>query len=235
MKYIVVHFVLLLLILCLSGCGESEGAYWATSATELTADSYIIGMNVSTEESSDVVGEETEETIDLPCVELFYPDCYDADENYRFADVDYVIYHHDGIGEQIAEDDPRLIILLNFLANSDAQGLSAMRQGYVEEAEINACLGTNAPMLEIRFKDWSNDTYLSDYTGVLICGKQYLAFIDTEKPTWVLGEGLYAEQIFPYDSLLMDAYENGVVEEDVIFENEWGQKTWLDILRYVGF
>lgn len=170
----------------------------------------------------------------VPKAEDFSGSAYE-DYEHHFLPVSSATYHHGGIAEDISPDDPRLIRLLNFLAYSEEISASFILQSYVEGDAIRNYLSSDARMLEINFDyDGTSSSYLSTYK-ILICGHTYLTFIDTQKSSWVLGEGEFAEQRYPYNEMLFDQVMIGALPEDVLYENTWGGPNWLDILTYCGF
>ena len=170
----------------------------------------------------------------VPKAEAFSDSAYE-DYEHHFLPVSSAVYHHDGVDEEITPHDPRLIRLLNFLAYSEEIHASSIRQGYVEGDEIHDYLTTDARMLEINFDyDGTSSSFLSTYK-ILICGSTYLMFIDTQKSSWALGDGDFAEQRYPYDELLCEQVMSGALPEDVLYEKTWDGTNWLDILTYCGF
>lgn len=184
-----------------------------------------------------LIPEGLQQTINgLPDIDSFSSSEYE-DYQHIFPPIDYALLYRDGVEVEIKSDDPRLFCLLNFLANSENESLSAWRQGYVGETEIEEYLNSQYPMLEIYFSDdkRENDDGVFSTTKILICGHSYLIFVDTARGSWTLGEGMYAEQCFPYMALLEPMIDSGAIEKEVLYHNEWGDQSWIDLLVYAGF
>ena len=144
----------------------------------------------------------------------------------HFSTVKSAIYKYNGTENHVSPDDPRLISLLNFLAFSYKQGLTAWRQGYVPEDEIASYLTTKEPMLEITFH--SNN--ISEATSqIIICGDSYLVIKNTET------DGQRCERCWPYGELIMEKITSGEADISMISYEGWGTNYWIDLLEYAGF
>lgn len=165
----------------------------------------------------------------LPDITMFSETEY---ENYKthFSPVKSASYRCNGTVEEISADDPRLLRLLNFLAYSSENSMDVWTQGYVSEDEINSCLSTDYPMLEINFynEKGRSGSAIGDTPKIVVCGDSYLAFVDPALANNGI-EGVFAEQYWPYGELVTST--NGT---DFRIEN-WGLKYWLNILEYAGF
>lgn len=165
---------------------------------------------------------------DLPELQSFSDHAYEHYE-YQFAPVDHALLFHDGTVEEIAPDDPRLFRLLNFIANSKDEGTNWLRQGYVEEVEVEKRCENN-PYMEICFQcpDVPEDTVLGDVPKILIVGAAFLVYQN---------DG-HIEEHWPYMELYSDLMEQGVVTDEQFsaeFDLDNSGKPWLDLLVYAGF
>lgn len=165
----------------------------------------------------------------LPDITMFSETKY---ENYKthFSPVKSASYRCNGIVEEISVDDPRLLRLLNFIAYSSENVMDIWRQGYVFENEVNSCLATDSPMIEIEFyneKGHSGST-IGDTPKIIVCGDSYLALVDPTIENNGI-EGVYAEQFWPYGELASDT------DKTNFSTDSWGYSSWLNILEYVGF
>lgn len=153
-------------------------------------------------------------------------------ENYEthFSPVKSAFYRYSDIDEIIANDDPRLLQLLNFIAYSSENTLDVWRQGYVLEDELNNYMSADYPMLEITFfnERGHSGSVIGDTPKIVICGDYYLAFADpTIKNNGM--NGVFAEQVFPYGELATD---NNFTD---VSTNRLDSNCWLNILEYTGF
>lgn len=172
----------------------------------------------------------------LPSIDRFSNSEYE-DYSHHFSPAISAVYFHGDQQEVIDAADPRLIRLLNFLAYSEETNYSAWLQGYLEEEDINRYISSDVPRLEVVF-DRSNHAdghILSITPKILICGHTCLLFVDTERASWPLDKGLYAEQYYPYFELLNEMVISGQLEDDVLYKNELENDSWLDLLTYAGF
>ena len=171
---------------------------------------------------------------ELPAINDFSGTQYE-DFEHHFPPILSAVYRHDGAEELVAADDPRLIRLLNFLAFSHVNILGPWRQGYVEENEINKYLAMNVSMLEITFLPQTEprDTIIAMTPKIVVCGDCYLIFGDASLLNNGM-EGVFAEQYWPYGTLVMERYPEPEGSELLSYDG-WGTECWLDILKYAGF
>ena len=173
----------------------------------------------------------------LPSIADFSTTSYE-DYKYYFSPVSTAVLKKDGGEAVIPPDDPRLISLLNFIAYSYSERMIVMEQSYILEDEILSYLSCEDPMLEITFavSTESENNTLNKTPRVVICGDSFLAFMDTDSPSWVLGDGLFAERFWPYGTLVYDLLGDiyNPKQEIISFEG-WGCGYWIDLLEYSGF
>ena len=179
--------------------------------------------------TTEITSTETSTGRTLPNITMFSETEY---ENYKthFSPIKSASYRCNGTVEEISADDPRLLRLLNFIAYSSENAMDVWRQGYVFEDEVNSCLSTDYPMIEINFynEKGRSGSAIGDTPKIIICGDSYLAFVDSTLENNGL-EGVFAEQFWPYGELV-----TGTNDTDFQIEN-WGLKYWLNILEYAGF
>ena len=215
-KYIIV--AVLILLLALLGCGGKIASV-PTQEIHHKQDSQSLPAGIA----FPVDG--------LPPIESFSSNQY---ENYaaHIPAVSQVIYHDNGATVEMSPADPRIIRLLNFVAYSEEENLSAWLQGYVDSDRISEILASNLPMLEIHF----NVEAISDqekqfhYDKMIVHKQGCFFFLDTESISWASDDEVIAELCFPYEELLNIMVEKGSLEEKIALQ--YFYDGWLDILNY---
>lgn len=160
-----------------------------------------------------------------------------GDYKYHFPPVTEAVFYHDGMEESIAPNDPRLIRLLNFFAYSESEMCSAWRQGFVYNDEIEQNLSVDVPMLEVSFDNTGcpDSSAISDAYRIMICGNEYLIFLEPGTYSSEIEEGQLALEHFPYMSLILEMCDEGKLDESAYRSNGWGKENWIDLLVYAGF
>ena len=211
-KKLIIGLCVLMVAVLMFGCNNiaNSGNFTETTITEVT----------STETSMENT---------LPDIKIFSETEY---ENYKthFSPVKSASYRCNGTVEEISADDPRLLRLLNFIAYSSENLMDVWRQGYVLEDEINGCLSTVYPMLEINFynDNGRSGSVIGDTPKIVVCGDSYLAFVDSKLENNGI-EGVFAEQYWPYGEFASNPDKTNFSTDG------WGAKSWLNILEYAGF
>lgn len=171
-------------------------------------------------------------SMEIPSIEAFSGTEYE-DHRYHFPPVASAVFIHDGKGEPIAKDDPRLIRMLNFLTYSKEIRVDWWRQGYVLDDEIKECLASDYPMIDVRFnlENGADDSVLKT-PRIIVCGHSYL-ILKTENH---IGDkdDMLAEQYWPYADIISAKRAEGLIEYDS-YSYGWGRDDWLNIPKHAGF
>ena len=168
---------------------------------------------------------------DFPPVERFSSTGY---EDYvdHFPAVDYAILHTNSGQSLITTDDPRLVRLLNALAYSQEEELTAKDFKYYEQTEIAAYKTGAEVLLEIHFVDYlkSGDNTLRSVSVLYVSGKSsLLVFISPDNGS------TYAINTYPYDGLIFRMSEAGTLDPETEREIYYAEPPWVDLLVYAGF
>lgn len=175
----------------------------------------------------------------LPDIDIFSSTEY-IETKYMFPKIKSAAFCHDGISESISPDDPRLIRLLNSLSFSYEQGYTSWRKGHVEEPEYMEYICSGYPMIDISFEiadSQGNYNEFSNTPRMIVSANRYLLLVDVTKSAWMPDYSIYANEHFPYASLLAEYYSHlSEMEISEMYGNiEWGNNKWIDLLAYAGF
>lgn len=166
---------------------------------------------------------------DLPAIGDFSGTQYE-DYKRHFPVVKYAVLYHDGTEETIAPDDVRLIRLLNFLAYSNIEGHSELRQSLLTKAEIEECWIEADPKLVIYFDDSEITWRTYRIPQIIIWGSTYLELQSIEE-----GTVNSAMQYYPYAEMLTNMVMNEKLPKDALYNLDSMEDPWLDLLAYSGF
>lgn len=149
-----------------------------------------------------------------------------------FSPVQEAVLYRNGEARIIPTDDPRLISLLNFIANSINSGTCWMEQGYVSEERVESILEYAGSCLEIFLNHEKEGSSLSRISKMYILGSGCLLYVETADL------GTQVDWYFPYMSLLEDMVANGKITDEEFrheLDEEWPQPPWLELIEYAGF
>lgn len=160
---------------------------------------------------------------EVPRIDSISGEKYEAYE-YHFPPAKAAVYIKRGKEYPIDKNDPRLIKLINLIAYSASNGFDTLLQGIVEGKNLEYCLNTKAPMLDISFDciHDENDSKMFTTPRVIVCGQSCLVFFENASDDTV-----YVEYWNPYNALPW--------REGHYYDIDWGDAGWLNLLEYVGF
>lgn len=175
----------------------------------------------------------------LPSIDTFSATEY-TETKYMFPKIKSAVYFHDGVSESLSPDDPRLIRLLNSLSFSYEQGYTSWRRGQVEEPEFLEYINSGFHMLDISFETTDSQEHYNEFSDtprVIVSANRYLLLVDATKSSWMPDDSIYANEHFPYASLLGEYYSHlSEAEIGEMYGNiDWGNNKWIDLLAYAGF
>ena len=139
-----------------------------------------------------------------------------------FAPIESAALYVNGNWQEIALNDPRLMLVINFLGYSIDTNQCGYLQGKMDAEEIARHYDSKITMLEIHFSvDPSNrDSGLRYASKILIGGDSFVYFAS---------DSTSASVCWPYANLRPDGARRSEAGAP------WEEGYWLDVLAYCGF
>lgn len=165
----------------------------------------------------------------IPVIESFSFNAYQYD-GYGFGQIKSVRFLYDGESTNLSADDPRIFRLLNALSFSAVRGHTNIRQNPVEEYEFKTYMESDTYLLDIEFQ-------INDMPDALKASRFVCRLIVSANRILVVDESGYTELHSPFQHVLKDSDKefSDSVWQEIAAAALWGERQYLDLLRYAGF